>query len=890
MNSSQVLKRTLPVFVVLLLIVGVTIVLASINKEKVMPSITDEDGIYLSITDEGRTYSITKKFVYNELKQNVGLNVLLNKIDKELLKNEKKDGVSYWDKVTDEEIEKEIEKAAFGEEKDLSEEKKEELLEEYYRTLYVSSGLRTETEVKDYHRLQIAKKLYATDKLREEIELADKNAKEDPKLDPYFTDEDYENRYKNDYLNSYWAIIIPFESKQEAEYALKQVGLTVDEDSKSGNFANLIKIKKNDDEPEATPKDIALAFIEMYNTFYSRFVDDYPNNTKTLIEGVHYEFNDEGELIFKTTYSEEDETLNKLFYRNEDVKNINAQVENFLKGMLTYSPTSTSNKWYTAEPRAYDNKLYVYMLKINSIAPPALEDVKNEIFDKLFEEELTDEYIIKKMIELRELRNLKIFDVNLEKEYVKLVEGYDLTFKTTKDEDAKLIAKLNGIEVSADELFKTMDKYYGLSVVASELNYLRFLNSPTLNKTYDYYTPNLKISERILDKEKWEQIRTATVNEKHRFIAGEISGYPSTYGWKNFLRDYYGVESVEELMFTLLYTKLRSDYASNLLVVKDLTEDSEQWKDIVKMMQKQLDDYFSVTGLQVMITVRDQNGKLVPEEDWTTLQKNAAKELYGDIWKYIESESGDYDTKLNKLVTKFKDAPRYLASLPQDLASQPELTDNPYVLEESGLYRIELSKYKTLGLSIEYQRISSLSNTTTATDTIPEKLKEIAKEIYKSLPAGSTEEVRYGYTIGSDEYEYLISEKGYHLYINTSTIGPTTWSYKGETEKHVLPTLDMVRTIAIDNASDKLIDQNGEKTEIDLTQEMKSAVSKYFDPVKNELTGSTNVLIQLYRYMQAMDLDLKVDHYELSELITFLDKVIEIYEENLRYIRIEDEE
>src|SRR5690606_14746956 len=431
-------------------------------------------------------------------------------------------------------------------------------------------------------------------------------------------------------------------------------------------------------------------------------------------------------------------------------------------------------------------------------------------------------------------RNLKIFDVTLEDNYVELVKGYELSFKTTKEENDKLIAKLDGIEVSADELFNLMDKYYGLSVVVSEVNYLRFLNSLTLNKVYDYYTPNLKINERILDKEKWEEIRNATINEKHRFVSGQISGYPPSYGWKNFLRDYYGVESVEELMFTLLYTKLRRDYASNLLVVKDLTEDSEVWQDIVELMQKQVDEYFSVTGLQVMITVKDEEGNLVPQENWTDLQKDSAEELYEEIWNYIETETGDYDTKLNKLVNSFKDAPRLLASLDQTVAAQPELEDNPYVLEEEGLYRIEVSRYKTLGLNVEYQRISSLTNTTTPTDTLPEKLKEIAKEIYDSLPAGSTEEVRYGYSIGTGVTEYLISEKGYHVYINSSTVEPATWSYKDDEEKHVLPTLDMVRTLAIDNASDKLIDKDGEKTDIDFTQAMKSAVSKHFNPVRDE--------------------------------------------------------
>ena len=623
----------------------------------------------------------------------------------------------------------------------------------------------------------------------------------------------------------------------------------------------------------------------MYNTFYSRFVEGYPNNTKTLIEGVHYKFNEENQLEFITT--NEEEFLGKLFYRNKDVQKISAQVENFLKGMLTYSPTSTSNKWYTAEPRSYDSKIYVYMLKINTVTPKPLEDVKDEIFQKLFEEELTDKYITKKMIELRELNGLEILDPELEAKYIDLVEENQMSYKKTKKEDKNIVAKLNDLTITADDLFKVMDKQYGLSVAASEINYLKFLNSSTLNKIYDYYTPNLKVSERILNKEKWQEVRTATVNVKNSYLSGYYSSYPS---WKEFLRNYYGVETVEDLMYAMLYTTLRNEYATNLLKVKDLKEDSKEWQEIVKLMQKQVDDYFSVTGVQVLITVKDKDGNLVKEKDWTEAQKAAAKELYGKIWQYIQAESGDYSTKLTKLVTKYNDAPRFLASLPQNVEAQPALEDNPYVLEVEGLYRIELSKYKTLGLSIEYQTVTSLTNTTTTTDSVPEELKKVAKEIYDSLPQGSNEEVRYGYTVGSDEYEYLISEKAYHLYINTSTEALPTWSYPNNNEKHVLPSLDIVRTITIDNASDKIIDENGEKTDIDLTSDMKNAVSKYFTPIKNEITGTTNVLIQLYEQMKDMDLDFKVNNYSLNEFNTFLDKVIKTYEENLSYIRSTDEE
>lgn len=162
MNSSQVLKRTIPVLIVILLVVGIAVIASVLNRDKLVPSITDEEGVYLTINEEGRSYSITKKFVYDELKNNVGLSTLLTELDKRLLKSETKDNSNYFDFVTEEEIDEAIDEAALGDKEDLTEEEKEELREEYYRTLYVSSGLRTVDEVRDFHRLQIARRAYAS--------------------------------------------------------------------------------------------------------------------------------------------------------------------------------------------------------------------------------------------------------------------------------------------------------------------------------------------------------------------------------------------------------------------------------------------------------------------------------------------------------------------------------------------------------------------------------------------------------------------------------------------------------------------------------------------------------------------------------------------------------
>lgn len=883
MNGSQIIKRIVPVLIVILLIVGAAVLASALNKEKAVPSITDEDGIYLTINEGERSYSISKKYMYDELKSNVGLRTLLDKLDRYLLEKQTKDESNYFASVSEEEVDEALEKAIFPSGKEnLSEEDITKAENEYYRSLYISAGLRTKDEVKNYHRLTLAKKAYAYDMLLEEIARVDKLAEEDETLDPYFTQTLYEAKYKTKYLTSYWTIIIPFVSETEAKYALKQVGLKVNSENK------LVKI--SDEDVLATPTEIALAYIEMYNTYYARFNEDFPESRLTLKEGIHYRIDaEDGKLIFNSVI-EEDEEMNRLHLSSEDVVKINKQIENYLKtNMQSYASSSDeSSKWYTPDPRAYDGKVYAYILKIKEEQALELEAVKDEVFKLLVEEELDDNYITKKIIELYELNNLKIFDADLEKQYISYVESFDLNYKKIKEENKTTVATVTGLEITADQLFKDMDNHFGSSLVASEVNFLRFLNSLELNKIYDYYTKNISAGKRVLNKDKWEEIRNATIGEKNRFLAGEYTDYPPNYGWKNFLRDKYGVTTVEDLMYTLLYQKLRSDYASSLLKIEDLTAESEEWQKIVKQMEKIEEDYFSVNGIQLLISVKDIDGKYVPEAKWSDIQRQYAEELYGNVWKYIGAEAGNYDEKLNNLVTKFKDAPRFLASLAQNVNVQPEIEGNPYIIEEEGSYKIEVSKYKTVGLNIEFLRISSLTNASAISDTTPEALKEAAKEIFKSLPAGSTQEVRYGYSYGSDDYDYLISKTGYHVYINTSIVDLATWNYTDDEEKHILPTLEMIKTVAKDNAAKTLLDEEGNKTDIELTAAMKTAIGKYFEPIKYEITGTINLSVILYKQMQEISLDFKVNNYSNEEFNTFLNKIIEIYVENLQYINAEE--
>ena len=76
-------------------------------------------------------------------------------------------------------------------------------------------------------------------------------------------------------------------------------------------------------------------------------------------------------------------------------------------------------------------------------------------------------------------------------------------------------------DFSADELFAEMDKHYGMSLVTSEIDYLRFLNYRGTNKIYDYYTEGLTSGQRVLNKKNGKKLELQLLIEKNIFL-GEL--------------------------------------------------------------------------------------------------------------------------------------------------------------------------------------------------------------------------------------------------------------------------------------------------------------------------------------------------------------------------------
>ena len=98
MNSSSIVKRTLPLIVVLVLIIGIAISCTLISTERDIPTISNKDGVYATYNyGEGQSYTVTNDLMYQTLRTK-GLSLVMEWVDTKILSAEKNaDGKSYYE-------------------------------------------------------------------------------------------------------------------------------------------------------------------------------------------------------------------------------------------------------------------------------------------------------------------------------------------------------------------------------------------------------------------------------------------------------------------------------------------------------------------------------------------------------------------------------------------------------------------------------------------------------------------------------------------------------------------------------------------------------------------------------------------------------------------------
>ena len=851
MNSQNVIKKTLPLIIILVLIIGFAVTCTVLKKDKVSPSISDGDSVYLSTREDSFTYTINKGKMYDELKQNVGLSTLITLVNKDLLTKE-----GFYDKVTNEEIDEALEKDIFADGKDdLTDEEILEKQEEYKDKMYSNYGLRDDDEIREYHRLILAKKLYASSKLDKEI--SDKNAAATTNSEKYFTDTDYSDYYNKNYQEEFWAVIVPYTTEAQAKNALAQLGISIHQtNAEIADDFNYWYWTAT--EAQLTPQEVVKAILDLYNAVYAYKCENYPTEKILVKEGVQYTIDEFGNYVFNTTVSEDNKLKNTFHYTYKELSDYQTSILNSMKNTwVAYNANSkveANAKWYTPTVQSYNSgALYCYILKIAEQPAVEMQDVYDEITDALVEAKLTTTYIETKMAELRAEYELTIYDVEMEKTYVSSMTNYGVTHKTTKKSSKTLVAATSEKEYSTEDLFKAMDYKYGTSIAMSLLNYERFMTNTKFNTYYDY-TKEGKEKDKWLDKTKYNELKEQVANEKLVFTSGTYSSYgysPSDMTWLEFIKEIYGANDENELLLQYLFSDLISDYQKKLADVSEASEESELWQFYKRNMFPIANSYFKVSGVHTLICVYDNPGSTTPinPDEWSDIQVAYAAELQAAILNYLDNNEGTVQEKMEAFVAGYKACLNYLPTI-DDVNEQPVVEGASYTWNG-----IDCAKYRSAGLSVKYEDLGEFEN-----GKMVSEFDAAVKSIYDLDPSSES------MTLYRNE---LKTQYGYHVYANLTCTKQATYDDNGTEE--VLPTLEIVKKYLADSSDESLTDA------------MKTAITTYFTPIKSELSGSYNTYINEYTDLRDLIYDLSNTNYTIDLLQKSIDEAIKSWQEQLKY-------
>lgn len=858
MNSSTIVKKTLPIIIVILVIIGIAVSCSVFSKDKDVPAITTGDDPYFTVTEGNIQYSVTNQKIYDLLRNSYGMSTLKDLMDTDLLKTESNGNESFWDSVSEERIDEEIEKEQFPEGREgLTQEEIDEKIQDFKDAKF-AAGYTTDEKIRQAYRLTLARKDYALTKLNEEIIEKDEKAEEDD--DKYFPQSKITTKYNSVYNDGYWALVVAFDTPNEAKNALAQLDIEIDvkDTTVSGDYDKWVKIS---DGAVLTAQEVVEAMIKLYNTQYSYKVEGFPTDRTSLQEGVQYEF-DNGKYVFSTDLVKDEEgnatdaLENNLYWSHTDLSEFNKDILQQIKvKLLSYSVESVvdaDQKWFTANLQTLnDGKLNYFVMKVDVEEAPELSEVESEIIDLLKEDALTSTYINTKMAELRNKYDIVIYDPDIEAAYESEAKSYKVDFKTTKKESKNVVARVNNKDYTADQLFSAMNKRYGMTATADRLNFEMLLSNPELNKVFDYLNTDASEKDRILDQKVWNELNQRIVSEKGSFSNSQYA----SMGWAAYIKAAYGANNEDELRLAFLYENISADYSLKLKDLSEVDEDSDLWKMYLANMNKTVDEYYNVTGYHLLIKVNGEDGNPVNPDEWTDYQIDLAKELDAQVKAYLNT-FGQYKDSLKAIETAFIKAPKFLAHLDQTVAEQPVLEDVSYVFEN-----IEVSKFKTANLSVKFEDLGSFTNA-----DMVEEFNNAVREIWAADP-DSESVVIYG---AGENPKYIQTEFGFHVYVNTKTVDIEKWTDEDENE-FVLPTLEQIQKY-LEDTSDP-----------DLTDEVKKAITTYYEPIAKELSGQDNTTLHFFEDQLDLDIDFAFDDFTLDEYRHFIEINFEKVKEKLVY-------
>lgn len=522
---KKLFKRIIPCLIVVLSIFAIVSC-----KDDTKYKYPDPVPLYTSngIFAEIGNLKISNQDIYNRLLQSYGIEELENAIDAELLK----DVVLTDDQEKD--FQDQMKNLIYGtvDVEELTEEEKADA-EKSFKLDMISNGLNIDDKTsslyyENYYRLDYKRYVKTLEVLTAEIKEADAELKEDE--EPYFTDSDYLSYFTSNFHKTYKLIIVTFESEKEAIETMKNAGINVD---------SLLGGWKNADNQALTNEQVVEAFKVMYKKAYK----------EECTGATEYTYAD----LLKIQGSSSSSAIANKAVNLENGEYTEGPLSYSDRFFLMYAEEVDSAYVYDIDEtfKVEDNETYIAEKDADNNIVEITDALKEKLFSYLVDNILAisssayENNINRVMYELRQAAGLEIFAEGLEIEYKSAYDTVfstlDITdyeaFKATENTSSTEIAKWNGGSLTVDEMFNALTSRYGAVITLLFVQQYVILNSEH-NKVVNYITGE------VLDQEKYDEYFEEDLESyKESFENGDFEtyGYPSSYGWTNFLRDYLGL-------------------------------------------------------------------------------------------------------------------------------------------------------------------------------------------------------------------------------------------------------------------------------------------------------------------------------------------------------------
>ena len=360
---------------------------------------------------------------------------------------------------------------------------------------------------------------------------------------------------------------------------------------------------------------------------------------------------------------------------------------------------------------------------------------------------------------------------------------------------------------------KTTEKFEAAAIEADDDSSKKTTVTVTVSNDAHYHDP----------ENTYNGLDDTITSLKLYFTNGNFAdyGFDASYGWKNFLRDYFAtyygitINSNEDLKLYYVYEDTVEHISEELAKTNE-----EAWTNVyLPYMQQAYDKFFSVDAVHFLISVKDSDGKMADPaaEDtaWTKEQKAAAEELYNLVYQILKkTKASSQATVLNSIVDAFDAAPKFVANVAQNTAAQQEyinelleakndaasgelVTPVEYTAEFKGI-TLEVSKYKTLGLEVKYEDLGTVT-----ADQMVENFENALKLMWNTqnvkdagMQSGTALESNEFYADYEGAEEYLTTEFGYHVLIANKFTGKPVSKVEG-TDKSFIVTLPSLEDVLV---------------------------------------------------------------------------------------------